>query len=206
MDLSDPATIPPEGLQVIREAVRNKYRDVSISAAGKFSYPTGKEGAEALGYDTAILRDFHPEQLTAFCGVGNPFSIQEIQQGSVILDIGCGAGFDLIVASRLTGPEGKVYGVDLTEEMIDRAGKNIAETGIGNIELTQIDSEALPFADNTFDVVISNGVINLSPRKLELFQEIHRVLKPAGCLQFADIVTEEKIPSQLTGSLEAWAQ
>ncbi len=142
----------------------------------------------------------------AFCGVGNPFSINPIKQGTIILDVGSGAGFDLIVASHLSGPDGHVYGVDLTTEMITRAEKNLASMGISNVTLIHVDSEKLPLKDNIFDVIISNGVINLSPCKYDLFKELNRVLKPGGHLQFADIVAEGEIPAHLTGSLEAWSQ
>jgi len=205
-DQFNPAEISPEGLQQIRTAIRKKYAEVSNSAEGHFQYSTGKEGAKSLGYDPVILKDIKPEMLNSFCGVGNPFSIEEIKQGTVILDIGCGAGFDLIVASKLTGPSGRVFGIDLTEEMVVRAQENIDMTNIANIEIKHVDSEKIPFDDQVFDVVISNGVINLSPRKLKLFQEIHRVLKIGGKLQFADIVTERELPTALTGSLDAWAQ
>ncbi len=177
-----------------------------MSAAGKFQYPTGREGAEALGYDPAILIDVPQEAQDSFCGVGNPFAIGEISEGSFILDIGCGAGLDLIVASRLTGPSGRVCGIDLTAEMVAKARENIAKYGADNIEAVQVDSEHIPYADGMFDVAISNGVINLSPRKPKLFKEIHRVLKTGGRLQFADIITESALPQSLTGSLEAWAQ
>jgi len=169
-------------------------------------YKTGKDGAEALRYDPAVLQTIKPEILNSFCGVGNPFLIEKIKPGSVVLDIGCGAGVDLIVASSFVGPSGSVFGIDLTEEMIATAKENVNSLGISNIEIKHVDSEEIPFDDNTFDVVISNGVINLSPEKLKLFEEINRVLKPGGKLQFADIVTEGELPSQLTGSLEAWAQ
>jgi arsenite methyltransferase len=179
---------------------------VSSSAAGKFQYQTGKEGAVLLRYDPAILQKIKPERLNSFCGVGNPFSIEQIKPGSVILDIGCGAGFDLIVASSLTGPSGRVFGIDLTEEMVAKAKGNVNNMGISNVKITHVDSEEIPFDDQMFDIVISNGVINLSPWKLKLFQEIDRVLKYGGKLQFADIVAENELPTELTGSLEAWAQ
>lgn len=159
-----------------------------------------------MGYDPAVLKDLPPELLNAFCGVGNPFGIDAIKPGSVVLDLGSGAGLDLIVAGRLTGSEGRVYGLDLTEEMINRAKENLVKVGASNVGIQRVDSEEFPFSDNMFDVVISNGVINLSPCKHALFNEIHRVLKPGGRLQFADIVAENEIPPELTGSLEAWSQ
>jgi len=141
--------------------VRSKYAEVARSASGKFAYPTGGEGARALGYDPALIDAALPDLLESFCGVGNPFSLFPIQPGSVILDIGCGAGFDLYIAARLTGPEGHVHGVDLTGAMVERARENLQKAGIANAEVEQVGSESLPFNDNTFDVVISNGVINL---------------------------------------------
>jgi ubiquinone/menaquinone biosynthesis C-methylase UbiE len=123
-----------------------------------------------------------------------------------VLDIGSGAGFDLYVASRLVGEFGKVCGVDLTEEMVDLALQGLAEAGLANLEVILVSSEKIPFDDNTFDAVISNGVINLSPCKQELFQEIFRVMKKGGKLQFADVVLEKKLPGTLVGSLDAWSQ
>lgn len=198
--------LQPEALQKIRSAIREKYAEVSVSAEGKFQYLTGKAGAEALGYEPSILHDLRPELLNAFCGVGNPFSIAELKQGSIVLDVGSGAGFDLMVASRLTGPAGKVYGIDLTAEMIARAETNLAEAGVANVEIKNVDSEKFPFEDETFDVAISNGVINLSPCKLDIFKEIYRVLKPGGSFQFADIVAEREIPPDMAASPEAWSQ
>ena len=144
--------------------------------------------------------------LNSFCGVGNPFSLHDIPPGSTVLDIGSGAGFDLYVAGRLVGETGRVCGIDLTREMVDLARQNIAASGLNNIEVIHVSSEEIPYNDNTFDTVISNGVINLSPCKQELFQEIFRVLRNSGKLQFADVVLEKELPGALAGSLEAWSQ
>ena len=176
------------------------------SSKGKFEYPTGKVGAEALGYDPVFLQEAPASLLKSYCGVGNPFSIGEILPGNNVLDIGSGAGFDLYVAKRLTGYSGRVCGIDLTREMVDLARVNLAESGMNDIEVVHIVSEKIPYKDKTFDTVISNGVINLSPCKLELFQEIFRVLKNRGKLQFADVVLEKELPGTLAGSLEAWSQ
>ena len=138
--------------------------------------------------------------------MGNPFSISKIGPGSSILDVGCGAGLDLIFSRFLTGDTGRVKGIDLTEEMISRARKNLAQAGITDVEIKHVDEDFIPYDDNEFDVVISNGVINLSPCKQKLFGEIFRVLKPGGRLQFADIVLEKELPSHMASSLEAWSQ
>jgi len=179
---------------------------VAISSEGLFDYPTGKAGAEALGYDSAAINQASPAFLNSFCGVGNPFSIGDIHPGSSVLDIGSGAGFDLYVAKRLVGKAGMVSGIDLTPEMVELARKNLREAGMGDIEVFKISSEKIPFNDNMFDTVISNGVINLSPCKQELFQEIFRVLRNGGRLQFADVVLEKELPETLAGSTEAWSQ
>jgi arsenite methyltransferase len=190
----------------IRAAIRQKYASVSSSAEGYFKYPVGKAGAALLGYDEDLLAGIPSELLNSFCGVGNPFGIEGIENGCSVLDIGCGAGFDLYVASCLVGAQGKVFGVDLTEEMIDRARANLSTMQVTNAEIHLVSSEQLPFADDFFDVVISSGVINLSPDKQRLFTEIYRVLKPGGRLQFADIILEKELPPHLAASVESWSQ
>ncbi|MBU0480525.1 MAG: methyltransferase domain-containing protein [Proteobacteria bacterium] len=179
---------------------------MAVSAEGKFQYPTGKNGALALNYDQIIVENSPAELLASFCSVGNPFSIDAIPPGSQVLDIGCGGGFDMIVAGRLVGEKGRVCGIDLTEEMVNRARKNMELANIRNFELHHVDTDNIPYPDQTFDVAISNGVINLSPRKKQLFTEIRRVLKPGGRLQFADIILKKELPDSLAASPEAWSQ
>ena len=192
--------------QKIKDAIRRKYSEVAISSEGIFEYPTGRVGAEALGYDPVFIQEASTSFLKSFCGVGNPFFLGKIQPGNNVLDIGSGAGFDLYVANRLVGDSGRVCGIDLTREMVDLAREILVESGMNNIEVTHVSLEEIPYDDNTFDTVISNGVINLSPCKQELFQEIFRVLKNDGKLQFADVVLEKELPGTLAGSLEAWSQ
>jgi arsenite methyltransferase len=174
----------PATREAITAAIRGKYAEVAVSAEGKFAYPTGRSGAIALGYDSAILERAPAALLESFCGVGNPFSLGPIRAGETILDVGSGAGLDLFIASMLAG----------------------ANAGVQNAELKQVDGEAIPYEDHAFDVVISNGVINLAPDKQALFQEIYRVLKPGGRLQFADVVLEKELPANLVGSADAWSQ
>lgn len=196
----------PADLKKIRLAIKNKYAEVAVSARGKFTYPTGQAGAEALGYDNNLVRNSRHELLESFCGVGNPFAIAQIEPGAQVLDIGCGAGFDLLVASNLVGDRGKVCGIDLTEDMVSRATRNMALASVTNVEIRHVAGEEIPYPDQNFDVVISNGVINLSPRKDALFREIFRVLKPGGRLQFADIIRRKESAASLPPSPEAWAQ
>ncbi len=189
----------------IQEAVREKYAQVSRSATGKFNYPTGREGAIQQGYDPAIIQSMPDELIESFCGVGNPFRLGAIKPGETILDVGCGAGFDLIVASNLVGRDGKVCGIDLTPQMAEKARRNLNQYGAHNHDIRVAGAESIPYPDNTFDVVISNGVLNLSPLKEKCFREIYRVLKPDGRLHFADIVLKEDCGGAMCSTLEAWS-
>ncbi|MBT8347484.1 MAG: methyltransferase domain-containing protein [Desulfobacterales bacterium] len=176
------------------------------SAHGLFNYQTGRKGAIALGYDSALIDTIPDDALSSFCGVGNPFAISTILPGSKVLDIGCGAGFDLLVARKIVGDKGHVCGIDLTEEMIKKARLLVERFGDDNISVQHVFSEEIPYTDESFDCVISNGVFNLSPSKLELFKETRRVLKTNGILQFADVcLLEGKVLDQ-TSSPDDWAQ
>lgn len=190
----------------VREAVRKKYAEVAQSAEGRFSYPTGRQGALALGYAASIIESLPDDVLASFCGVGNPFALGPIKGGAAVLDVGCGAGFDMIVASRLVGRGGKVCGIDMTPEMVERARANLQRSGVTDAQVDVSGAESIPYPDASFDVVISNGVVNLSPAKEEVFREIYRVLRPDGRLQFADIVVNQALPPEVANSLEAWSE
>lgn len=189
----------------IQQAVRKKYFEVSRSVAGKFQYLTGKAGAAALGYDLSALSDVPDDVFGIFCGVGNPLALGSIHSGDKILDIGCGAGLDMILASRLVGPTGRVCGIDLTPEMVKKARANFVRVGASNVSAVVAGSEAIAYDDDTFDVATSNGVLNLSPLKEQSLREIYRVLRPAGRLQLADIVLNEDLPAEMANSLDAWS-
>ncbi len=189
----------------IRDSIRKKYRDVSVSACGKFRYPTGIEGLKFLGYDLSILEDMPDSIFESFCGVGNVFKAGRLEKEEAILDVGCGSGFDLIYAYVLTSGDGLFCGIDLTYEMIEKGKSILKLIGISDIHLFVASSEAIPFREDTFDLVISNGVINLSPEKEGSFREIYRIVKKGGRLQLADIVLKEHLPQELSGSLEAWS-
>jgi arsenite methyltransferase len=189
----------------IQQVIRKKYAEVSCSVAGKFRYLTGKAGAAALGYDLSALRELSDEVFETFCGVGNPFALGPLRSGETILDVGCGTGLDMILASRLVGSTGRVCGIDLTPEMVEKARATFAKAGPRNTTAVIAGSEAIPYDDNTFDVITSNGVLNLSPLKERSLREIFRVLKPGGRLQFADIVLNEGLAAEMPNSLEAWS-
>jgi SAM-dependent methyltransferase len=191
--------------RAIHQAIRERYTEVAASAIDKFAYPTGRSGAVELGYDTNILDAIPSPFLTAFCGVGNPWSLGVPQPGQTILDIGCGAGVDLIVAARGVGPSGRIWGIDLTPAMARQARRALTQMGISYGHAALAQAEALPFAPGSVDVVTSNGMLNLSPQKAVSFREIWRVLKPGGRLQFADMTLREALPPELLASLDAWS-
>lgn len=206
IDQLQPGAFTITEIEQIHAAIQRKYVAVSSSATGYFKYSVGKEGALQLGYPKEILAAIPDPLLNAFCGVGNPLAIEPITEGSQVLDIGCGAGFDMFIASRMVGDTGRVIGVELSKEMAARARSNLATLRVVNFDIAELSSEELPYPDSSFDVVLSNAAINLVPNKPKLFVEIFRVLKPGGRLQFADIILEKELPPHLAVGVESWSQ
>jgi SAM-dependent methyltransferase len=192
---------------LIREKIKEKYAGVAASGAGGcFRYPTGIDGLRALGYREDVLRQLPPAVLELFCGVGNPFSLGPVYPGDAVLDLGCGAGVDSFIAAIMTGPHGRVVGIDVTPEMIAKARANLGLTGLKNVTFEVGEAESLPFHDNTFDAAISNGVINLTVDKEKVLKEAHRVLKPGGRFMAADMVLVSALPEERAGRVENWFQ
>lgn len=195
-----------EEIRAIQTGIQGKYSKVAISPEGLFNYPTGKEGLQRLEYDKGLVKKLPDEATSSYCGVGNPFSLGEIHLGELVLDIGCGAGVDSIIAGFMVGPNGHVDGVDIVSEMIVRAEKNLSLTQLSNVRFQTIKNEKLPFRDSTFNVIISNGVINLIPDKEASLKDIFRVLKPNGRLMLADQVAVGSIQVNMKTRLANWFQ
>ncbi|MCK4853816.1 MAG: methyltransferase domain-containing protein [Bacteroidales bacterium] len=190
----------------IEEGIRGKYTKVSDSPEGLFQYPTGRAGLEALNYDSELIQALPDSAVASYCGVGNPFTLGVIRKGEAVLDIGCGAGIDTIVAAMMVGPAGTVVGIDMVPEMLARARENLRMTDLKNVIFEEAYGEKLPFADGGFDVVISNGVFNLIPDKAKALSEVVRVLKPGGRLMMADQILVGELPSAIKARVASWAK
>ena len=191
---------------LIREKVKEKYAQAAVSPAGCFCYPTGIAGLRQLGYPEEWWQDFPPALLESFLGVGNPFSLGAPLPGETVLDIGCGAGFDVAVAARLVGPGGRVVGVDITPEMVTRAWELAALLPCRNLSFQVASAEDLPFPPQFFEVVTSNGIFNLVIDKEKAAQEILRVLKPGGRLLLADMLLVAPLPPDRANLIDNWYQ
>jgi arsenite methyltransferase len=196
-------TKTPVDVDVLREEIEKTYTDVSTDPAKDFLFPTGRGWAEDLGYPSELARV--PERtVESFAGVANPHVLGRIEPGQVVLDLGCGAGTDLLIAAQMVGPEGRAIGIDMTLTMLERARESATEMGLENVELHQGLIESLPVLDESVDVVISNGVIDLVPDKDAVFAEIDRVLRPGGRLQVADVVIHTEVSEDARKRIDLW--
>ena len=196
-------TAVPVDVDVLRDEITKTYTDVSTDPDKEFIFPTGRPWAEDLAYprELAAVPD---ASVHSFAGVANPFSLGRLEPGEVVLDLGCGAGTDLLIAAQMVGPEGRAIGVDMTPAMLERARDSASEMGLGNVDLHHSLIESLPLPDASIDIVISNGVIDLVPDKDAVFGEIDRVLRPGGRLQLADVVIHHELSEDARKRIDLW--
>jgi len=190
--------------EALRAQVRDKYREVAVDPTRTFHFHIGRPLAEQLGYDMAEVAALPDRAVESFAGVGNPFSLRRLEAGERVVDVGSGAGFDSFIAASQVGETGRVVGVDMTPEMLEKSRATAAALGFAHVEFREGLAERLPVDEGWADVVISNGVINLCADKQAVFTEIHRVLKPGGRLQFADIANGKPVPPEALQDIDLW--
>jgi arsenite methyltransferase len=194
----------PVDLGVLRDEIRKTYTDVSTEQERDFIFPTGRAWAQELDYPEPELSRVPDTTVDSFAGVANHWVHGRIEPGSVVLDLGCGAGTDLLIAAQMAGPGGRAIGVDMTAPMLGRARASATEMGLRNVDLHESLIESLPLDDAFVDVVISNGVIDLVPDKGVVLDEIDRVLRPGGRLQIADVVIHEEVSEDARKRIDLW--
>jgi SAM-dependent methyltransferase len=189
----------------IRAMVRGRFSALAATPDREEKFPVGPESAKSLGYDPEAIDRLPPAVTESFAGVGNPLSLGKIRAGETVLDLGSGAGLDSILAAALVGAGGRVIGVDLTEEMVEKARRNVEAVGLENVEFLYGEIEDLPLEHGIADVAISNGVFNLCPDKPTALIETARTLRPGGRLLMADILLEEHVTPEEVVRLGTWS-
>jgi len=194
----------PVDVEVLRDEIQKTYTDVSTRPDEDFIFPTGRAWAEELGYPQPELSRVPDRSVDSFAGVANPWVMGRIEEGATVLDLGCGAGSDLLIAAQMIGPQGRAIGIDMTTSMLERARASAEEMGLLNVELHEGLIESLPLEDESVDVVISNGVIDLVPDKDAVLDEIDRVLRPGGRLQVADVIIHTEVSEDARTRIDLW--
>ncbi|WP_303722039.1 methyltransferase domain-containing protein [Malonomonas rubra] len=190
--------------EILRRAIQDEYKEVAEHPDKGFHFHTGRTLAGIVGYKEEWLAGVPETAIESFAGTGNPFSVGELQRGEKVVDVGSGGGIDSFIAARLVGPSGAVVGIDMTPAMLEKARAAALESEYDNIEFRQAFMEELPIADGWADVVISNGVLNLTPDKRKVLGEMYRVLRPGGRLQIADILVTREVPEGAKRKIELW--
>src|SRR5450755_1684466 len=193
-DIADP--------EALRREIRGKYRDVAADPDRSFDFCTGRPLAQRLGYPGSIVDALPDRAVESFAGVSNPFSLRHLKRGEKVVDVGSGAGFDAFAAAGQVGDKGRVIGVDMTPEMVARSRASADALGLKQVEFREGLAESLPVEDGWADVVISNGAIILCADKRTVFAEIHRVLRPGGALQFADVANGRPVPPEALADID----
>jgi len=188
----------------LRKAIQDEYKEVANNPGKGFHFHTGRTLTRIVGYKNEWFKGVPESAIESFAGTGNPFAMGELACGEKVVDIGSGGGIDSLVAARMVGSDGKVVGIDMTPAMLDRARAAAAESGIGNVEFREAYMERIPVSDGWADVVISNGVLNLTPDKQKTLAEMFRVLRPGGRLQIADILVTREVPEAAKRKIDLW--
>jgi SAM-dependent methyltransferase len=188
----------------LRDAIRNEYTAVACDPRKGFHFHTGRKLTRILRYEDRWLQGVPESSIESFAGTGNPFAVAPLRVGERVVDVGCGAGMDTLIAAGMVGPSGQVIGVDMTAAMIDKARDGVRVVGSSNTEIREGYMESLPVDDGWADVVISNGVLNLTTDKATALLEMHRVLRPGGRLQIADILVERPVPESAKRQIDLW--
>lgn len=187
----------------IRAGVQRAYSAAAENPQAEHPFPVGRSFAESLGYSPDVLATI-PAAVDAFAGVSNVAVFAEIPPGATVLDLGCGAGLDSLIAARRVGPTGKIIGIDFSEAMLVRARQAAAEAGINNVEFRQADAENLSLDDASIDVALVNGIFNLNPARDCIFSELARVVRPDGAIYAAELILREPLPSETQASETNW--
>src|SRR2546427_5671588 len=188
----------------LREQVKGKYREVATDPGASFHFHTGRGLAARLGYEAAAVGALPDRAVESFAGVGNPFSLRRLEPSEKVVDVGSGAGFASFIAAGQVGQSGRVIGIDMTAEMLAKSRATARALGFDHVEFREGLAEKLPVEDGWADAVISNGVINLCADKRSVFDEIRRVLKPGGWLQYADIANGRPVPPEALRDIDLW--
>jgi arsenite methyltransferase len=191
-------------VEVLREAIQEEYAEVAANPHKGFHFHTGRPLARILEYADEWLIGIPESSIESFAGTGNPFSLGELRTGERVVDVGCGAGIDSLIAAKKLGLEGRVIGVDMTPSMLQKARQAAEEADLKNVEFREGYAEALPVEDSWADVVISNGVLNLMPDKAAALEEMSRVLQPEGRLQIGDILVQKAVPESAKRKIDLW--
>ena len=195
-------TVPNVDREILREAIQEEYEAVACEPERGFHFHTGRPLAEILGYQAEWLDGLPEGSIESFAGTGNPFSLGALAHGERVVDIGCGAGIDSLIAAGMVGPEGAVIGIDMTPSMLEKA--QAGGRDLDHVEFRLGFGEELPVPDGWADVVISNGVVNLMPDKQDAFTEMARVLRPGGRIQIGDILVDRPVPENEKEKIELW--
>lgn len=202
--MADTTPVPDVDREELREAIRCEYREVARAPGKGFHFHTGRKLTEIVGYRDEWLIGIPEIAIESFAGTGNPFSIELLRQGEKVLDLGCGAGIDSLIAARQVGDKGAVIGIDMTPDMLGKAKHACEELSLKHVEFRRGYLEDIPVDDAWADVVISNGTVNLCPDKRRVFSEIYRVLRPGGRIQIADIMVNKPVPQDAKKDIALW--